>query len=181
MKFVKFIKFSTGIVFVCVLVGIISSAAAQICLKSDCEALGYNKTVADCTDHFDILRCPFDSNKVVCGGEVIYTGVNQFYYNGTKLGVIQGVVSGGSYTAAESLCSSKGYRLPTYNEATRIHTLSTQGLFTGLTIVVSGGGSGGLWTNESCAAGQHKVRYMYPQCTSDSTLLSTSVCVKEMD
>lgn len=179
--FNQFTNISFCLVLICLFASETNLVQAQSCINSDCEALGYNKTAADCADHFDILVCPFDSSKIVCGGEVIYTGVNQFYYNGTKLGVIQGVVSGGSYTAAESLCSSKGYRLPTYNEATRIHTLSTQGLFTGLTITVSGGGSGGLWTNESCTTGQHKVRYMYPQCMYDTTLLSTSVCVKEIN
>lgn len=42
-------------------------AAIDCAVPPTCEELGYTMTTADCKD-LDILKCPFDSNKVFCSG-----------------------------------------------------------------------------------------------------------------
>ena len=46
----------------------LQSAAAQVCTTPPtCDALGYNKTEADCSGK-TILKCPLDQTKVYCPG-----------------------------------------------------------------------------------------------------------------
>lgn len=176
MKFVKFIKFSTGIVFVCVLVGIISSAAAQICLKSDCAGLGYSSTATACQNHFDMLKCPFDATKAVCGGEVkaAGSGIDSFYYNG-KLYLVKTGSGGVSYAGAERACSGE-WRLPTQSEALRMRTLN--GKFIKLSSM--NGAAFGIWTSDTCGSGQHLlIAISGPSCKSDTYVSNVSYCVAE--
>src|SRR5574344_1672590 len=43
------------------------SANAQTCTAApSCDSLGYTKSASDCTGEY--LKCPFDNNKVFCGG-----------------------------------------------------------------------------------------------------------------
>lgn len=42
-----------------------SFALAGGCISSDCAAMGYTKTVSQCSG-YEMIRCPFDTNKVFC-------------------------------------------------------------------------------------------------------------------
>ncbi len=183
MKFIKFITFSTSIAFVCALVGIIPSAAAQICLKSDCAALGYSSTATACQNHFDVLKCPFDVTKAVCGGEVksAGSGVKMFYVNGKLYSVTLGNMGGINYTSANNGCTGKGYRLPTIGEAGRISSLRSV-LDLAISIDVPDScATCGIWTNSACGSGKHQIFYLSgPQCLEDSTYMNGTICVKEL-
>ena len=43
-----------------------AKADTPACVSVDCAALGYTKTVAQCSGADTILKCPFDANKVAC-------------------------------------------------------------------------------------------------------------------
>lgn len=182
MKFAKPIKFFAAWALVCLLTEVLP-ATAQMCLKSDCAALGYNNTVTACQNHFDILKCPFNTVKAVCGGEVkaVGSGVKMIYINGKLYSVTQGYMGGISYANASKGCTGKGYRLPNITEASRISNLRSQ---LGITVVIDysgvSGGSSGLWTGEACSSG-HMIFYLGgPSCKSDSQAVTGTICVKEL-
>lgn len=183
MKFVKTIKFLAVCVLVCLLTEVLP-ATAQMCLKSDCAALGYNNTATACQNHFDILKCPFNTAKAVCGGEVKSAGpgVYQFYADSKLYAVTQGYMGGISYDNAVKGCTEKGYRLPSIAEVSRVSSLRSQlGIVVPIDSSSVSSGSAGLWTNSSCGAGSHMIFYLSgPGCRSNSQLVNGVICVKEL-
>ena len=102
----------------------LQSAAAQVCTTPPtCDALGYNKTEADCSGK-TILKCPLDQTKVYCPGyeetqRKYKVGDSYIDANGIGIGTVAQVdstgkhgivgVSGGKGTPSEAtaVCSSK--------------------------------------------------------------------------
>ncbi len=160
----------------------ISDLSAQLCVKADCAALGYTKTASNCENHFNLLYCPFDTSKVICGGEVksAGSGVDMFYYNGKLYYVTQGGIGGKNYSSALSSCENIGYRLPTSSEAYRISGLRSQMSFTVHIDVYGSNGSVGIWTSTTCSNG-HSIAYLDgPRCQADTFSVRASICVKEI-
>ncbi len=44
----------------------LGAQADTTCVKQDCAALGYTKTLAQCSGADNIIKCPFDTSKVAC-------------------------------------------------------------------------------------------------------------------
>ena len=81
----------------------VSSSLQAACVSGDCTALGYTKSESECSG--DIIRCPFDTNKVFCYtkeltkecdtvGDIVYNDmtcaadINNLDFNRTIIGVI---------------------------------------------------------------------------------------------
>lgn len=182
---IKTIK-KAGIIFsfATVLIGS-STVMAQLCVKSDCDALGYTTTAAACKNHFNTLLCPFDSSKALCGGEVksAGSGVSMFYINGKLYSVTRGSMGGINYSNANSSCVAKGYRLPDMTEASRISNLR-EALGNMVSINTYGSGTGGgIWTSQGlgpCSSGQHRILYLDgPRCMDDTHAVNGTICIKE--
>lgn len=48
----------------------LGAQADAACVKQDCAALGYTKTLAQCSGANNIIKCPFDTSKVACNTPV---------------------------------------------------------------------------------------------------------------
>lgn len=115
------------------LVFMVSFDVKAACLPADCESLGYTASINDCEIYSGILYCPFDSSKVICGGDNGYIeeaeyieniedgdcSTYKFVENNKVYGVktIEAATAGIMIGEANSKCAELGYRLPTLSEA----------------------------------------------------------------
>lgn len=70
-----------------------SSNESLTCENRDCEALGYNRTEAECNRKHTRLACPFDDTKFYCGGYNCVAGdtLYSYTYSGqTEIGCFKG-------------------------------------------------------------------------------------------
>lgn len=174
-------KLCLCLLFVYVGIGV-TKGVAQLCVKSDCESLGYNSTATACQNHFNVLICPFDDTKAVCGGEVkaAGSGIAMFYYNGKLYSATIGNIGGIDYPAAGNGCTAKGYRLPTSGEAYRVSALRSKLNFTLYIDTHGSSDSRGLWLSSTCSDG-HQVAYLDGmRCKADTFRITASLCVKEL-
>lgn len=58
----------------------LGAQADTTCVKQDCAALGYTKTLAQCSGADNIIKCPFDTSKVACN-KIIRSPIFDILYN----------------------------------------------------------------------------------------------------
>ena len=105
-----------------------ANASAQTCtVAPTCEALGFTKTVAECTGH-TTLNCPFDNTKVYCDtacgkpAEKVWK-LHDTYYGKGKVFRVSADGKSGKYISmistraktieeAAKICFSQGMRVP---------------------------------------------------------------------